>query len=241
MTTEEERRKKREYMREWTKRNREKCNERAREYRASLSPEEKKRQCQMRINWANSRSQEEKDARKKQIRDYMRAKRATVEGAEKAANSLLRYKLANREKINARSRERRKNFNSEQRAKKAEADRKHRSKWSPERKELDRLRHLSQRQANPDRHNANNQRRRALKKGNGGSYTAQEWGQLKERYGHRCLCCGKPEPEIKLTVDHVIPISKRGSNDIGNIQPLCYSCNASKQDRAIDYRLRQVV
>ena len=61
---------------------------------------------------------------------------------------------------------------------------------------------------------------------------------LKERYVHRCIRCGKSEPEIKLTVDHVIPITKKGSNDIGNIQPLCYSCNASKQNRIMDYRLR---
>jgi 5-methylcytosine-specific restriction endonuclease McrA len=36
------------------------------------------------------------------------------------------------------------------------------------------------------------------------------------------LCCGEAKP---LTVDHVVPVSKGGSNDISNIQPLCLECN----------------
>ena len=70
----------------------------------------------------------------------------------------------------------------------------------------------------------------------GGSYTEQEWFALVEQYGHRCLCCKKPEPEIKLTVDHIVPIAKGGTNDIGNIQPLCAKCNFRKQTKTIDYR-----
>jgi len=88
--------------------------------------------------------------------------------------------------------------------------------------------------ANPDKVNAVNQRRRCAKKGNGGSFTAQEWNDLCERYGHRCLCCGKTG--VKLTVDHVVPIIKGGSNNIDNIQPLCQTCNLEKFTKIIDYR-----
>lgn len=79
-------------------------------------------------------------------------------------------------------------------------------------------------------------RYRARKKGNGGFFTPEEWIQLKARYDHTCLCCGQREPDIRLTIDHVIPISKGGRNDIGNIQPLCRSCNSSKGAKSIDYR-----
>jgi 5-methylcytosine-specific restriction endonuclease McrA len=78
--------------------------------------------------------------------------------------------------------------------------------------------------------------RRDRKKGAEGSYTAAEWEALKARYHYCCLCCGEQEPAIKLTVDHIVPISKGGANVIDNIQPLCRSCNARKYARHIDYR-----
>lgn len=70
------------------------------------------------------------------------------------------------------------------------------------------------------------------------AYTLQEWEALKEKYNHTCLRCGKKEPEIKLTVDHILAVSKGGSNSIDNIQPLCGSCNSSKGSTFVDYRKR---
>ena len=80
------------------------------------------------------------------------------------------------------------------------------------------------------------QNRRARIRENGGSFTADEWLALKQRYGNRCLCCGKEEPEISLEPDHIVPVSNGGSGNIDNIQPLCRSCNASKNNKLIDYR-----
>lgn len=79
-------------------------------------------------------------------------------------------------------------------------------------------------------------RRRARQSQTEGSYTVQEWLSLKDRYSHMCLCCGKQEPDIKLTADHVIPVIKGGSSYIENIQPLCGSCNSKKHTKIIDYR-----
>ena len=80
------------------------------------------------------------------------------------------------------------------------------------------------------------QNREAKKKGNGGSHTLGEWETLKAQYNWTCLMCGKQEPEIKLTEDHIIPISRGGSNNIENIQPLCTSCNSRKHDKIISFR-----
>lgn len=71
----------------------------------------------------------------------------------------------------------------------------------------------------------------------GGHFTAQEWKTLKAKYDYTCLCCGRREPEIRLTPDHIIPVTKLGSSNIENIQLLCISCNSSKRDKIIDYRI----
>ena len=76
-------------------------------------------------------------------------------------------------------------------------------------------------------------KRKALIKENGGNFTIGEWELLKKQYGNICPMCGKKEPEIKLTVDHVIPINKGGINFIENIQPLCGNCNSIKGTKLI--------
>ena len=73
------------------------------------------------------------------------------------------------------------------------------------------------------------------KRTNGGLHSLGDWENLKAQYNWTCPCCKQSEPTIKLTEDHIIPVSKGGSDNIENIQPLCKSCNCKKHNKEIKY------
>lgn len=83
----------------------------------------------------------------------------------------------------------------------------------------------------PDTMLTTTHRHNARKRENGGSFTAVEWEQVKADQGYICPGCLLFEPDIVLTVDHIIPVSKGGTNDISNIQGLCGPCNSRKGNR----------
>jgi 5-methylcytosine-specific restriction endonuclease McrA len=66
----------------------------------------------------------------------------------------------------------------------------------------------------------------------GGYHREWEWELLKKQYNDTCPACGEIKP---LTKDHIIPVSKGGSNNIENIQPLCKRCNSRKHTKTITY------
>ena len=81
------------------------------------------------------------------------------------------------------------------------------------------------RQANPEKKAALESRRRARKAGNGGSHTVAEWATKCAAFNDCCAYCGQSKP---LTRDHVVPLSRGGTDDIANIVPACQSCNSRK-------------
>jgi len=53
------------------------------------------------------------------------------------------------------------------------------------------------------------------------------------KYGKKCIKCKSLK---NIQIDHILPISKNGKNEIDNLQPLCRSCNLKKGIKVIDYR-----
>lgn len=80
-------------------------------------------------------------------------------------------------------------------------------------------------------------RRNRLKRRCNGSHTYEEWEALKAKYNWVCPSCRKKEPDVQLTQDHIVPVSKGGMDDIENIQPLCRSCNSKKHNKTVKYKV----
>jgi 5-methylcytosine-specific restriction endonuclease McrA len=79
--------------------------------------------------------------------------------------------------------------------------------------------------ANPEAMSATVHRRRARKAANGvNAVSTQEWATIAAM---PCTACAAPGPS---EVDHIVPIARGGAHTIGNLIPLCRSCNASKNN-----------
>ena len=62
---------------------------------------------------------------------------------------------------------------------------------------------------------------------------AGKWWAVLARDTWKCLSCGRSSKEdgVLLEVDHMIPRSKGGSDDMSNLQTLCKKCNIGKSNR----------
>lgn len=80
---------------------------------------------------------------------------------------------------------------------------------------------------NPERIKHLKARRYARKKNAEGSHSLEQWEALKRIFKNKCGICGLKK---KLTKDHIMPLSKGGSDYIYNIQPLCRNCNSKKHN-----------
>lgn len=89
------------------------------------------------------------------------------------------------------------------------------------------------RKSHPEAEKAKKAKYRSGKTMAGGSFTAMQFIALCRKCHNKCLRCKRHR---KLEADHVIPVSKGGTSNIENIQPLCRSCNARKGTKTTDYR-----
>lgn len=58
--------------------------------------------------------------------------------------------------------------------------------------------------------------------------------EILKRDNHACRYCGAAAPEVKLTVDHVVPKALGGSDDPSNLVASCGPCNSGKSSSSPD-------
>ncbi|HXI43857.1 MAG TPA: HNH endonuclease [Bryobacteraceae bacterium] len=71
-------------------------------------------------------------------------------------------------------------------------------------------------------------KRRAQKKGSGGTHTAADLAAILKRQNYKCAECGADLRKVGRHLDHIVPLALGGSNDKGNLQYLCPPHNLSK-------------
>jgi hypothetical protein len=84
------------------------------------------------------------------------------------------------------------------------------------------------RRRNPEKQRLYKQNRRASLLNTDRTLTVEQWENIKSKYNHLCCYCGEPKP---LTIDHWIPLSRKGTHTANNVVPACKSCNSKKRTR----------
>lgn len=59
-------------------------------------------------------------------------------------------------------------------------------------------------------------------------FTPKQRFEILRRDRFRCQYCGAHGPDVKLHVDHVVPVVEGGANNIDNLRTACSLCNLGK-------------
>lgn len=52
-----------------------------------------------------------------------------------------------------------------------------------------------------------------------------------QRHSFTCVYCGARAPDVRLELDHAVPLAAGGPDDALNLVPACVDCNAGKADK----------
>lgn len=61
--------------------------------------------------------------------------------------------------------------------------------------------------------------------------TTAELNSLFDRQGHHCIYCFEPLTYTTYTIEHILPVSRGGTNTPNNLAFACGPCNSSRKDR----------
>ena len=153
----------------------------------------------------------------------------SLKGSRKA------WRLENKERLQTRDAERRKKNKDKEKARhadyylrnKAKLRAYHAANWLENKDKLY-AKSTEWRKKNPQKIAVLGNRRRARVAAALATLTAEQWSAILELYGNCCAYCGRTG---KMTMDHVVPISRGGGTTADNVVPACQSCNSSKNAR----------
>jgi 5-methylcytosine-specific restriction endonuclease McrA len=163
-------------------------------------------------------AKEQMDGYRKEHREVLSSysRRYRQEHREDCKAYLVRYRQENREAWNAYSRR----YHQEHQEQCREKSRKY-SK-TPKGRLID---------------NVKSSKRRAAKLASKGSYTTEQIQEKMIRQGHKCYYCQirlkKEKGRYIFHHDHIVPLSRGGSNNIDNIAIACPTCNLKKSDKLL--------
>lgn len=63
-----------------------------------------------------------------------------------------------------------------------------------------------------------------------GFHTLSDLKEIRELWNNKCAYCRQAPAE---TIDHVVALTKGGTNDPSNLVPACFSCNSSKGNKPV--------
>lgn len=186
--------KKREYMRLYRERNRDKLLKQRREWMAKF------------------RDEHPEVIKERKKRDYKKHRKKRIEKQKKYRThhpeTMERWRRENKEEV----RQYRKRYNSEHKKEQLEYNRRWRSQ-------------------NRDKHRLHSRNYWARKRSASvGRVSLQEWQEAIREHNSRCAYCGL---KAKLTMDHIIPLSRGGLHCLENIVPACTSCNSKKGTKSL--------
>lgn len=67
-----------------------------------------------------------------------------------------------------------------------------------------------------------------------GTCTPEQWAAILEEFNRCCAYCLRHESVAgKMSIDHMTPLTRGGTNDPENLVPACRPCNSSKNDKTV--------
>lgn len=97
-----------------------------------------------------------------------------------------------------------------------------------------------QRKMHSERYKAHTRHRRAKLKNIDGRHSHHDVLRIGNSQSWLCNACGCNLKETGHHVDHVVPISKGGTNWPSNLQLLCRSCNVRKSNKSFDVFMKEM-
>lgn len=194
------------------------CKKESRKAYLSIEREAARRRYQENIESARRANRE---ARRRQ-------RRKDPEGERRKKKA---YRENNLDKVRERERVQHQSWRKRNLAREQEKERERARAWRDDNREVARERHRDWRERNRDVVRAAarqiaHRRRARLRAGAFYQVIRKDERRLESA---RCIACGSPAD----TLDHLVPVSRGGAHGVGNLVPMCRSCNSSKGAKTI--------